>query len=148
MTVGYDADLLKTGGVYDLQIDSDGDIKTTDFFDTALLMSLMCERRANSSEVYLSQHRRGWIGNESYDDFENGSKVWLYEQARITRTTLNNIETSIFNGLKWLLDDKLVLNVEVSATLEDSKITAEITIERSQSNVEKRYFDLWDNTGS
>jgi len=141
MTVNYDADLADD---YDFQIDSDGDIKTKDSFETALLMSLFCERRALASEVPDSHRRRGWIGNSP--DFENGSKLWLYEQARVTRTTLTAIETAVYNGLQWMVDDKLAVNLEVTAELKNSNITITAIIERPNSKVERRYYELWNNT--
>lgn len=141
MTVNYDADLTDD---YDFQIDDDGDIKTIDSFETALLMSLFCERRAQASEVPDSHRRRGWIGNTG--EFENGSKLWLYEQARVTRSTLIAIETAVYNGLQWLLDDNLAVNLEVSAELKNSNITITAIIERPNSKVERRYYDLWNST--
>lgn len=148
MTVKYDAVLALVNGVYDIQIDSEGDILTEDFFDTALLMSLFAERRALDSEMPDPQLRRGWIGNESTPDFENGSKLWLHEQARVTRTTLNEIETIILSGLQWLVDDNLVVKIEVNAGISNGGIAVNILIERIGSPVEKRYFELWNNTGA
>ncbi len=142
MTVNYDADLTSN---YDIQFNAEGDIKTVESFETALLMSFFCERRAQSSEVLESHRRRGWIGNSS--DFENGSKLWLYEQSRVTRSTLTAIETAVTNGLQWLVDDGLVVKIEVIAVLKNSNITLTITIERPNSKVDRRYYDLWQNTG-
>lgn len=147
MSIGYDADLVEVDGIYDFQIDADGDIKTTDFFDTAILMSLWCERRANSSDMPINNTRRGWIGNESFENFENGSKLWLYEQARITRDTLNGIETAVSNGLQWFIDEGIATNIEVSTELQNSKILLLVIIERPNSNVDRRYYELWNNTG-
>lgn len=139
-----DAVLALNNGLYDFQLDDNGDIKTADMFDTAVLMSIFCERRASSSEVPNSNQRRGWIGNESYDDgFENGSKFWLYEQARMTRTMLNGVETAIANGLRWFIEDGIATDITVAA--EFNGLTVEI--KRPNSNVDKRYYELWNNTG-
>ncbi len=57
---------IRTGektGFYDIDIDSSGDIDKTDGFDTAILMSFFCERRADESEVTVAELRRGWVGN-------------------------------------------------------------------------------------
>ena len=86
-------DAVLANNNYDLQIDSNGDILTDDFFDTSLLVSLFAEQRATPSEMPESHRRRGWIGNESTPGFEIGSKLWLYSQARVTRTLLSDIDS-------------------------------------------------------
>lgn len=144
MATGIDAVL---DADFDMQIGADGDILTKDFFDTALLMSLFCERRADPSEVPESHRRRGWIGNESTPDFEIGSKLWLYEQARATRTVLRGIETVVLNGLQWFIDDEYAINNTAVSSLNLGSITLTVTINRPNSKVEKRFFELWDNTG-
>jgi len=142
--MSFDAALNTTNGYYDISIDSDGDIATQDSFDTALLMSLFCERRALSSEVTTPNLRRGWIGN---DDFEVGSKLWLYEQARLTRSTMNGVTTAAKNGLQWLIDDKLVSSINVASSVDNGSLMLNIEILRFNSKVEYRYYDLWSNTG-
>lgn len=136
-----------TTQLYDISIDTDGDILTDDFFDTSLLYSIFGERRANESEVSESRLRRGWIGNEG-KDFENGSKLWLFEQARVTQTNLNRIADEARKSLQWLVDDGFAVSIdEVNATVKNGKVTLEIVIRRSRSEVERRFFDLWKNTG-
>lgn len=136
-----------TTKLYDISIGADGDIVTDDFFDTSLLYSLLGERRADPSEVVEPQLRRGWIGSEG-KDFENGSKLWLFEQARVTRTNLNRIEDEARKALQWMIDDRFVVSVDqVTATVKSGTVTLEIVIRRSRSEVERRFFDLWQNTG-
>lgn len=133
--------------LYDISIDTNGDIVTDDFFDTSLLYSLFGERRADSSEVVEPQLRRGWIGNEE-KDFENGSKLWLFEQARLTRSNLNRIEDEARKSLQWLVDDGYAVSIDqVNATVRDGIITLAIVVRRSRSRVDRRFFQLWQNTG-
>jgi len=145
-----DAVLTKDGrvkGLFDFSLTTDGDILTQDFFDTAILMSFFCERRAASSEVQVSRNRRGWVGNESTPGFEIGSKIWLYEQARITRTTLNGVVNAANDSLNWMIDDKIAISRSASATTTIDGITLTVDIARPNSRVEKRFFKLWENTG-
>lgn len=132
---------------YDFQLSPEGDILTEDFFDTAILMSLLAERRANASEVPESHRRGGWIGNESTPGFEIGSKLWLYYQSRVTRTVLTGVETAAINGLLWFIDDGIATSVEAVGKLSNGKIVLTVVITRPNSKVEKRYFELWNNTG-
>lgn len=133
-------------GVYDFSLDSSGDIATAEFFDTAILYSLFGERRANASEMPLPQLRRGWIGNGS--DFENGSKLWLFTQARLTRSNLNRIEDEARKGLQWLVDDGHATGIDnVRAYLSGGRPYLDVTIRRSHDRITNSSFDLWENTG-
>jgi len=145
-----DAVLTKEGrvpGLFDFSLTDDGDILTEDFFDTAILMSFYCERRAASSEVPNSRDRRGWIGNESTPGFEIGSKIWLYEQARITRTTINGLVDAANDSLQWMIDDDIAISKSASATPTTDSIGLTVDIVRPNSEVERRFFELWQNTG-
>lgn len=139
---------LDDDGIYDFTLDSEGDISTKDFLDTSILMSLFAERRATASEVPASHRRRGWIGNE-LSNFEIGSKTWMFEQARLSRDTLSGILSAAREAFKWIVDDKIALSVEVSSEFTlNSAIAITIILTRPNSKVEKRFFELWENTGN
>ena len=53
--------------LFDIALAEDGDLLTVNSFDTALKMSLFCERRASAAEEGVPELRRGWIGNEAND---------------------------------------------------------------------------------
>lgn len=133
-------------GLYDFQLDADGDIETADFFDTSILYSIFGERRASADEVVDPQRRRGWIGNE--EDFENGSKIWLLRQARLTRDTLNRLEDEVEKALQWLVDDGFAVSIgDISATVSGGHVLLDVTIFRSRDKVIRRHFELWELTG-
>lgn len=142
--MGIDAVLDAT--TYDISIGADGDIVTADQLDTALLMSLFCERRASASEVAPPEQRRGWIGNEG-TSFEIGSKLWLYEQARLTKTTLNGITTEAASALQWLVDDGIAVKVDTSVSLINGSPQLTANLYRSNSEVVSTYYNLWEGTG-
>lgn len=134
-------------GFYDMQIGPDGDILAEDFFDTSILRSLFGERRASPDEVAEPQRRRGWIGNDPLG-FENGSKLWLYKQARLTRSTLNGIEDEAAKALQWLIDDGYAVSIDPPvATVRAGRVMLEVIIRRSRDKVSRRFFELWENTG-
>lgn len=136
----------QTGNIWDIPLTPEGDFENGDFFDTSLVYSLLGERRASASEIPISENRRGWIGNEG-KDFENGSKVWLFDQSRLTRTTLNGIQNAALDGLTWLIEEGFLVNIEISAVVNSNGISLEITLFRFNSKVERRFFELWQNTG-
>lgn len=131
---------------FDIIIDENGDILTDDFFDTSILYSIFGERRASASEVVEPQLRRGWIGND--DDFENGSKVWLLSQARLTRSNLNRLESEIRSALQWLVDDGYAVAIgRITVDLNNGVVGAWVPIERSRDKVDRKFYTLWENTG-
>lgn len=148
MTVGIDARLKLVGNLYDLDFNPIGDIDSEDFFDTAIIVSLFAEKRANESEVLEPLLRRGWIGNEVTSDFEIGSKIWLYEQSRLTNSVLNGIINTARQSLQWLVDDGFAVSIDdVEAIVTATGINLTITIRRPNSKVEKRHYTLWENSG-
>ena len=135
-----------TTQLYDFSLDANGDIDTEDFFDTSLLYSLFGERRASADEMVDPNRRRGWIGNT--EDFENGSKIWLLSQARLTRDNLNRLQDEAAKSLQWLVDDGYAVSIDqVVATISNSKVLLDITIRRSRDKIDRKFFTLWDNTG-
>lgn len=145
---GVDACLEEiAGGLYDIQISQDGDILTNDAFDASIIVSLLSDRRANESEVAVSHFRRGWIGNERTPGIEMGSKLWLYEQSRLNRTSLNGVNDAAVQALQWFVTDGFADKIEsVVPVATSSGIRLDITIRRPNSIVEKRFFNLWENT--
>lgn len=144
-----DVILNKDKSYWDFEWDSSGDISTDQTLDTAILMSIFEEVRATAAEIPESNRRRGWIGNESTPNFEQGSKVWMFEQERITGSVLAELGVIIRNGLQWLIDDGIAVNVSVEQPfLQNGSVVVYINFSRDGSKVERRFFDLWDNTGN
>jgi phage gp46-like protein len=151
---GIDAVLEQSAdGTWDFQLSDDGDILTADTLDTSIIVSLFTDKRADASEVSVESMRRGWIGNESTPGFEIGSKLWLYYQARLNQRTLNGITNESQNALQWFVEDSspetgttIANAVSATAAIVDEALQLEVILERPSSRVEKRYFDLWQNT--
>jgi phage gp46-like protein len=141
---------LTPDGYYDLTIASDGDLTDTLGFDTAILMSLFTDTRADPSEVAFCQNRRGWLGNifQFDDGFQLGSKLWLTDQMRLTNDTANLIQTYASTALQWMIDDGYVDNIETNTILLSSNITLNIIFIRDASIVDSKSFEIWQNTGA
>jgi phage gp46-like protein len=143
-----DVALNTTRGYFDFDWTESGDISTVQSLDTAILMSIFEEVRATAAEVPESNLRRGWLGNESTPDFEQGSKAWQFEQERIAGSALAELGVVISNGLQWLIDDEIATSVEVEQPrLKDGKVVVFINLGRDGSPVERKFFELWDATG-
>lgn len=142
-----DVVLNRDNGYYDLTWSDSGDIETAATLDTAILMSIFEELRATPGEQPVSELRRGWLGNEG-TGFEQGSKLWEFEQERITGSMLAELGVVIRNALQWLLDDGIAKSITVETpTLENGRVGVRINFGRDESTVDRRYYQLWDNTG-
>lgn len=138
-------------GILDISFE-DGDIKSVSGFESALLLSILVEKRATASEIGAPQFRRGWWGNEAlgFDDYEMGSKLWLLSQHRRNTQGLNQAITFARDSLQWLLDDNLIDEIRVSANYgtgeERDVLNLNIDLLRSQNSVLSRGFKIWQNT--
>ncbi len=144
-----DVALTKTSdGYHDITIGDDGDVVKTDSFDTALLLSIFCERRADASEVPEPQRRRGWIGN-LFGAVEYGSKLWLLYQARLTVNNVNRARGYLEQALSWLVDFGYLRRVVVQTRrdLDTGSLIADIQLQRFDDKIDERSYTLWDNTG-
>lgn len=149
MTNIVDIKLAKDeNGEYDIVLTPDGDIESINSFETAILMSIQCERRADESEVESPQKRRGWWGNDVYqesDTFEMGSKIWIHSQARLTQNVINSIADYGNESLQWLIELVFAQKVESSAEVVDNRAIINIKVVRF--NIQESYsFPLWENT--
>jgi len=125
-----------------------GDFSLTQGLDTSIYMSIFCEKRASNNEVSNSILRRGHFTNEfsRVENFEVGSKLWLYiEQARNTEQNTFLIEDSLKDGLRWLIDQNIVKDINISTNFKGSKLQINIeVIGKSQENTEN--YNLLINT--
>lgn len=144
MPAKQDAKLRDIGrGVFDIEIDEHGDIKTADGFDTPMIVSLFSDARAFESEVQDPAKRRGWIGDEATGD-NTGSKIWLFDQARLTRTVANRVEDAARECVRWLVADGHAISIrraELVISQEAVRFVVEILTE---IGAEKRSFILWE----
>lgn len=138
---------------FDLGISSEGDFALEDGFDTSIIVSLFCERRAKPYEVAVPAMRRGWWGNTLSEEpgFEIGSRLWLLEQARLTTSTVNMFSQYAEEGLSWLKQDGFLADIRASAkaVIEEGEPQIELTVQlvRKDNTSEYRYYTVWEATG-
>lgn len=136
-------------GYWDFEWTETGDISTAQSLDSYILLCLFGEQRATPAEIPTANARRGWIGNESTPGFEQGSKAWEFSQERATGTTLAELGVVIRNGLQPLIDDGIATSVEVETPfLRNGKVCVYINLGRDGSKVDRRFYELWENTGA
>lgn len=139
----------KEDKTFDLVIE-DGDLKSLNSFDTAILISILTERRANATEQPVNSLRRGWWGNvlSAIEGFEIGSKLWILKQARKTQDSLNRAKDFTFDSLNWLVEDGFLSGLDVTTNFTNDGLNININFIRSNNSVDSKNFVLWDNTGT
>lgn len=141
---------LQPGDYYDITLDDQGDIAKVTGLESALLMSLFSEVRADKSEVGDPARQRGWWGNllNPIQNYQIGSKLWLLEQSRVNYDTQNRALDYAEDGFKWLVEDGIAdsITVDTSMNANNSKIYLTIVIYRPQDIVLNYSYSLWQGT--
>lgn len=137
----------QSDGTFDITFEN-GDFKSTDGLDTAIIMSLFVDKRATEDEMPDASLRRGWIGNElnSNIDYEIGSKLWLLDQSRVVQKTVNDSESYVADGVSHFIDDSIAKQIDVSSTSSGSNIEINIEFTRDDNQIENKQYLLWENT--
>ena len=142
-----DVIINKDKGYWDFEWTDTGDISTAETIETYILMALLEEQRATAAEIPDNALRRGWAGNESTPDFQQGSLVWTFEQERITGSILAELGQVVRNALQPLIDDNIASNVIVeNPTFAKGVVGVFIEIFRDGSPVDRKFYELWNNT--
>lgn len=138
---------LTDKGYYDLPI-SGGDFESTSGFESAILMSLLTDARADGAEMSPPQKRRGWIGNEMGDieGLNTGSKLWLLSQARLTQDTVNKAVDFARTALQWFIDDDYSDRISVSGVIKNNGLILTIILYDKNDIIAKLGYDIWRQT--
>jgi phage gp46-like protein len=139
--------LNSDNGYLDFSIEN-GDFKMTGGFETAIIMSILCEARALASEVPTAELRRGWWGNlvGDFANYEIGSKIWLLYQSKRTPDTLALIKTYAINALQWMINDGYIDKIDADSSFIEDGIFLIIKLYRSQNLVDSVGFKIWEQT--
>jgi len=142
--MAIDFKLDQSKGYFDFSIEN-GDFAKTDSLDTAVYMSVFCEKRTDKiSEPTL---RRGHFTNEfsPITGYQVGSLFWFYvEQAKQTDINLSLIESAIADGLKWLIDDTIISKTTVKATRKNDQLAIDVNL-INQLQSSSKYYNLFLN---
>lgn len=124
-----------------------GDLKKTDSLDTAIYISLFGEKRASISQVSEPTLRGGHFSNEFSEvpGYEEGCLFWLYtSQATLTDKVLAKINDSVRNGLKWMVEDKIITKVNSVVTKVNGGVNIEVNIKNGFEK-DSKYYNLFVN---
>jgi phage gp46-like protein len=95
-----------------------GDLITDEGLETAVIISLFTDKRAADDDLLLDdryKERRGWWGdliNPEVEGDEIGSKLWLLDREKTTKSSLQKTDQYIKDALQWMLEDGVITKVE------------------------------------
>ena len=137
----YDSDLK----AYDFNI-VDGDIETSENYDTAIIMSLLCNERAEDTDVSNAIMRGGWFGklinNKEYPDLPFGSKLWLLG-SRVTQRVKNKSVDYAQLALSWLKNFENVKDINVSSNISDKSVIINVEFILDNGIINSYKFNGW-----
>lgn len=106
----YDAKLQ----AFDLAIDG-SDLRAEGSLASAVMVSLMSDRLAESYEVTPGEDRRGWWADAfAGNQHKTGSRLWLLQREKQLQGTVQRCRQYCEEALQWLIDDGLATTVGVT----------------------------------
>lgn len=124
-------DVARSGDV----VASAGDLLTGGDLQTAVLVSLFCDRRAEPGDVLPEgvEDRMGWWADSETDRI--GSRLWLLKRAKREPSTLQRAEQYAHEALQWLIDDVVLVGVGVVAEWSGSGMVLNVALTGPQGGV-------------
>lgn len=137
-----------THGAADIALEDD-DVAADDGLDTALILSLFMDQRAQDGDTLpgAPDDKRGyWAdGLAEVEGDRIGSRLWLLERSKLDSTLPQRARALALDGLAWLGEDAVASNVDVNATVTGERIDLEVTVARPDADVVSfRYAHVWD----
>lgn len=117
----------------DIAIDSN-DLAVDDGLETACMLSLYTDRRAEDSDVLPTGEtdRRGWwadpVAAVAGDRF--GSRLWLLDRAKPTQETLDLAVEYAREALQWMIVDLVSNRIDVIAEFIPNGYALQVTVYR------------------
>lgn len=132
---------------FDIDIDSEGRLVTTNSLGTTIIISLFTDARATPEIQPIPERRRGtWQDTlASVPGHKFGSLLWTLEQARLTQDTVNKARDFTEQSTEWFPEDGVVQRVVVTTERKDSKLNIFIQLFQKNGVSEARFFDALNN---
>jgi phage gp46-like protein len=146
--INWDIDLME--GDFNLA-EGKGDLLRENGLQTAVLISLFTDRRADTNDVIDGDDKRGWWGDNiaDIDGDRIGSKLWQIERASTTIETLAKCRKFVREALQWMIDDgvieKMEVDVERQGDIPNEQLAFEVRLYQSDgSRIAMKFASLWD----
>jgi len=132
---------------FDLAME-DGDLATDKGLETAVMLSLYTDRRAEEDDTLPdgTNDRRGYWA-DAYNDRPHGSRLWLLDREKELDNVPRRAEEYAREALEWLIDDEVASEVIAeAANVRRGVLQLRIEIRRGdQSSLERQFEYVWQN---
>lgn len=128
----------------------DGDLAVDRGLETAVLLSLFLDRRAENDDVPPSgdqNDRRGWWADQfaTVEGDRIGSRLWMLSRSVITGETARRAEEYVREALAWMIEDRVVASIGVEIEVTTSNLFIAVTLARpGKDPVAFRFAGVWD----
>ena len=130
---------------------ADGDLIREDGLETAVMMSLFTDRRANVDDILDDPNdRRGWwadqVASSPYDKI--GSRLWELDRSSTVPEVLVKAKDYTREALEWMVEDKvakdIIVTTERGGENNDSLYIKVQILKIDDTTEEFKYDILWD----
>ncbi len=128
-----------------------GDLVREKGLSTAVLISLLTDRRASTDDVIDDPtDKKGWWGDLVPDVGDRiGSKLWQHERSKTTNADQIKIRKAMEESLQWMIDDgvakKIIITTERFGVAGNYRLGATIKIYKTFGGEEViKFDDLWE----
>jgi phage gp46-like protein len=129
----------------------DSDLASDRGLETAVLLSLFTDRRAEDDDVPPSgdpRDRRGWWADQfaAVPGDKFGSRLWLLDRSKNTRETALKAEEYVREALAWMLEDLVVAGIDVTIGQTATGLTIGVELQRpGKDPVSFRFAHVWEH---
>ncbi len=129
---------------------NNGDLLRDDGLETAVLISLFTDRKADEDDNLINQGDfRGWWGDLLGDEGQMGSKLWLLKGSKVTNQNIVLAKQYIEEALQWMIDDGVIAKIDVETEAqgapENKVLAARIRLYYNDGNVKAiEFINLWE----
>jgi len=127
----------------------DTDLASDRGLETAVLLSLFTDRRAENDDVAPSgddKDRRGWWADELLptEGDRYGSRLWLLDRSKRTDDVVLRAEEYVREALAWMLEDLVAESIDVGIEMNATNLLIGVTLHRpSKDPVSLRFAHAW-----
>ena len=138
-------------GAADLSL-IDCDLASDRGLETAVLLSLFTDRRAQPDDVPPSgdpADRRGWWADQfaAVEGDLIGSRLWLLDRSVNSHETVRRAEEYVREALAWLIEDRVVSTIDVQIETTAQSLLIGVALQRpGRDAVSFRFAHVWDAT--
>ena len=120
----------------------DGDLVTDEGLESAIVLSLFIDRKAEADDVTDDDDKRGWWADGiDGDDDLIGSRLWLLERSKTESSIPSSAELYAEEALEWMLEDGVAKSVTASARRIDKMLALEIHVRRPDG---REWNNVWE----